>query len=447
MRSRAFLLWASPSRCCRAALFILISSPSLHLLACCFPASTPALTRRAIPSHAKAPGLGASSCRGNLPLSLSAPVRLVPAPPRPSGGASRRMEAMDIKYKPIMFPNGAAVKKVKPAAVAPAAGLGLGEPLYRECLKNHAASLGGHAVDGCGEFMPSPGANPADPTSLKCAACGCHRNFHRRTMEGSPPPAPLALPPPPPPGVRHGPPHRGGEETPEDRHPGVVDADDSDSDSDGSEYDEERSVSPPPHHVPAPVAQQPPPPHYFASPPHMLLSLGSGAPGAAAQRLPAPAQAQLTPSSAPPPGAMPRKRFRTKFTAEQKQRMQELSERLGWRLQKRDEAIVDEWCRDMGVGKGVFKVWMHNNKHNFLGGHSARRSASGGAAPPPHGPASAGAAAPSFSPPSITPPPPVLTSSPPPPATGFSINGAAPTVTAAGHTDNANGASSPPQSA
>ena len=380
------------------------------------------------------------------------------------------MEAMDVKYKPVMFPNGAALKKaVKPAAVAPA-----GEPLYRECLKNHAASLGGHAVDGCGEFMPSPGANPADPTSLKCAACGCHRNFHRRTLEGSPPPphapAPLALPPPPPPPasvLMHGHPHRGGEETPEDRHhPGVVDADDSDSDSEGSEYDEERSVSPPPpphapshHHVPAPVAQQPPP--YFATAPHMLLSLGSGgAPGAAvaaaasaAQRLQAPAPQQLTPSSAPPgPGGvgampMPRKRFRTKFTAEQKQRMQELSERLGWRLQKRDEAIVDEWCRDIGVGKGVFKVWMHNNKHNFLGGHSARRSASAsaGACAPLQTPG--GAAAPSsFNPSRITPPPPVLTSSPTS-ATGFNINGAAssaPTVVTADHTDNAaNGASSP----
>ncbi|KAL2454594.1 Zinc-finger homeodomain protein 11 [Abeliophyllum distichum] len=51
---------------------------------------------------------------------------------------------------------------------------------YKECLKNHAASLGGHAVDGCGEFMLSPTANPSEPTSLKCAACGCHRNFHRR---------------------------------------------------------------------------------------------------------------------------------------------------------------------------------------------------------------------------------------------------------------------------
>ncbi|KAK1352121.1 zinc-finger homeodomain protein 4-like [Heracleum sosnowskyi] len=26
---------------------------------------------------------------------------------------------------------------------------------YKECLKNHAASMGGNATDGCGEFMPS----------------------------------------------------------------------------------------------------------------------------------------------------------------------------------------------------------------------------------------------------------------------------------------------------
>uniref|UniRef100_A0A5K1AQY7 ZF-HD dimerization-type domain-containing protein n=1 Tax=Nymphaea colorata TaxID=210225 RepID=A0A5K1AQY7_9MAGN len=71
--------------------------------------------------------------------------------------------------------------------------------VYRECLKNHAASIGGHAVDGCCEFM----ASSADP--LKCAACGCHRNFHRREAEGEmfPRPYPLCtctlpLPQPPP---------------------------------------------------------------------------------------------------------------------------------------------------------------------------------------------------------------------------------------------------------
>ncbi|KAK4347784.1 hypothetical protein RND71_034123 [Anisodus tanguticus] len=52
---------------------------------------------------------------------------------------------------------------------------------YKECQKNHAASVGGYAVDGCREFMPSgeEGTNNA----FICAACGCHRNFHRREVE------------------------------------------------------------------------------------------------------------------------------------------------------------------------------------------------------------------------------------------------------------------------
>ncbi|CAL5098523.1 unnamed protein product [Urochloa decumbens] len=52
---------------------------------------------------------------------------------------------------------------------------------YRECQRNHAASIGGYAVDGCREFM----ASGADGTAaaLLCAACGCHRSFHRREVE------------------------------------------------------------------------------------------------------------------------------------------------------------------------------------------------------------------------------------------------------------------------
>ncbi|KAL3537477.1 hypothetical protein ACH5RR_000843 [Cinchona calisaya] len=50
---------------------------------------------------------------------------------------------------------------------------------YKECLKNHAANIGLHALDGCAEYMPSPNANPTDPSSIKCDSCGCHRNFHR----------------------------------------------------------------------------------------------------------------------------------------------------------------------------------------------------------------------------------------------------------------------------
>lgn len=52
---------------------------------------------------------------------------------------------------------------------------------YRECLKNHAASMGGHAVDGCREFMPS--GEEGTPGALKCAACSCHQNFHRKEID------------------------------------------------------------------------------------------------------------------------------------------------------------------------------------------------------------------------------------------------------------------------
>ncbi|XP_047313250.1 mini zinc finger protein 2-like [Impatiens glandulifera] len=49
---------------------------------------------------------------------------------------------------------------------------------YAECQKNHAASMGGYAVDGCREFMARGGEGT--PAALVCAACGCHRSFHRR---------------------------------------------------------------------------------------------------------------------------------------------------------------------------------------------------------------------------------------------------------------------------
>jgi len=49
---------------------------------------------------------------------------------------------------------------------------------YGMCQKNHAASTGGYALDGCREFIPS--GNHGTELALVCAACGCHRNFHRR---------------------------------------------------------------------------------------------------------------------------------------------------------------------------------------------------------------------------------------------------------------------------
>ncbi len=45
--------------------------------------------------------------------------------------------------------------------------------------------------------------------------------------------------------------------------------------------------------------------------------------------------------------------------------MLEFAERVGWKMQKRDEELVTEFCNEVGVDKGVLKVWMHNNKNTF----------------------------------------------------------------------------------
>ncbi|KAK9669237.1 hypothetical protein RND81_13G118100 [Saponaria officinalis] len=51
---------------------------------------------------------------------------------------------------------------------------------YGECQKNHAASMGGYALDGCTEFMPS--GVEGTSKALLCAACFCHRNFHTKLL-------------------------------------------------------------------------------------------------------------------------------------------------------------------------------------------------------------------------------------------------------------------------
>lgn len=45
--------------------------------------------------------------------------------------------------------------------------------------------------------------------------------------------------------------------------------------------------------------------------------------------------------------------------------MHNFSEKLGWRMQKGDDGLVQEFCNDIGVSRGVFKVWMHNNKNTL----------------------------------------------------------------------------------
>lgn len=222
---------------------------------------------------------------------------------------------------------------------------------YKECLKNHAASLGGHALDGCGEFMPSPTATATDPTSLKCAACGCHRNFHRREPEDISHTASLSNP---------------------------------------TNANTTATIEYQPHHrhhpPPPPPAQQPQPPasqrspnssspppissSYYPSAPHMLLALSGNLQSAQETMI---SNLNVNVSS----NSSARKRFRTKFSQSQKEKMFQFAERVGWKMQKRDDETVQEFCNEVGVDRTVLKVWMHNNK-NTLAKRDLNGSSGGG---------------------------------------------------------------------
>ncbi|KAL1559000.1 Zinc-finger homeodomain protein [Salvia divinorum] len=208
------------------------------------------------------------------------PTRIQPAPPSCNGVLKR--------HAPLHLHHG------HPVVVA-----------YKECLKNHAASVGGHAVDGCGDFMPSP---VSYPTPLKCAACGCHRNFHCPELEEPS----AALP--------------------------------------ALEYHHHLSSGSPDNSpFPPPISSS-----YYPSAPHMLLALSHGGGGV-----------PINASSSPLMSSGSRKRFRTRFTRNQKEKMLEFAKRLGWKMQKKDEDLISEFCSEAGLEKGVFKVWMHNNKNTL----------------------------------------------------------------------------------
>ncbi|KAK8710857.1 hypothetical protein V6N13_146166 [Hibiscus sabdariffa] len=174
---------------------------------------------------------------------------------------------------------------------------------YWECLKNHAASMGGHVVDGCGEFMPSGEDGTGEP--LKCAACECHRSFHRKEINGE---------------WQY--PHQQQQPTPlrQQRFPLGL------------------SNSTTPCLPIAPAATM-----NFGGGSEQDLNMLAG--GRDSSRL-----------------QSSKKRFRTKFSKEQKEKMMEFGEKLGWRIQKQDEAQVQQFCGEVGVKRQVFKVWMHNHK-------------------------------------------------------------------------------------
>ncbi|KAJ0977202.1 hypothetical protein J5N97_012676 [Dioscorea zingiberensis] len=158
---------------------------------------------------------------------------------------------------------------------------------YKECLKNHAASIGGNATDGCGEFMPS--GEEGSLEALKCSACNCHRNFHRKELEGH----------------------------------------ESSSCVDHYCYHNynkpRKGVLISQHH-------------------QMIMPLG------AIQTSESDHEMMHRPSMTM------KKRFRTKFTPEQKEKMLAFANQVGWRLQKQEESVVQSFCQEIGVKRRVLKV-------------------------------------------------------------------------------------------
>ncbi|XP_023737828.1 zinc-finger homeodomain protein 6 [Lactuca sativa] len=187
---------------------------------------------------------------------------------------------------------------------------------YRGCLRNHAANMGAHVLDGCGEFMPS--GEDGTPEALKCAACECHRSFHRREVEGeTTSQIPLTHNQPPPAAAVHLP--------------------------------------------PAPSSQQRHHRYYHHPMPPIMMAFG-GAGGAPAESSSEDLNVFRTSSGVQLMAQTSKKRFRTKFTQEQKEKMQDFADRIGWKIQKQDEQELVQFCHDVGLKRQVFKVWMHNNK-------------------------------------------------------------------------------------
>lgn len=208
------------------------------------------------------------------------------------------------------------------------------KPRYRECLKNHAVGLGGHAVDGCCEFLPAGVEGSLD--ALKCAACNCHRNFHRKDTDHASPSSAAATTNDA--GFNFTPhPH------PQHHPPFLL-----------------------PHHV-APQYYRTPSGYLHVGPPRPLAlpSTSGGGGGGSYDQEDISNLNNTSSGGGGGSGGSGGKRYRTKFTAEQKEKMLELAEKLGWRIQKHDDEVIQQFCNETGVKRHVLKVWMHNNKHTI----------------------------------------------------------------------------------
>ncbi|XP_010442119.1 PREDICTED: zinc-finger homeodomain protein 13-like [Camelina sativa] len=162
------------------------------------------------------------------------------------------------------------------------------KPHYGECRKNHAADIGTTAYDGCGEFVTA--AEEEEDQSLNCAACGCHRNFHREELITDNGVAETVL--------------------------------------------EVLKIS-------SLQFRQ-----IFCSP------YGGGK--SKAKKKKEEKGEDLVEKRV--------KRLKTKFTAEQTEKMKDYAEKLRWKVRPEMRDEVEEFCVEIGVNRKKFKIWMNNHK-------------------------------------------------------------------------------------
>lgn len=179
---------------------------------------------------------------------------------------------------------------------------------YKECQKNHAASTGGHVLDGCCEFMAC--GEDGTLTALKCAACNCHRSFHRKEVYGQ----------------------RSSKQDQVMTTPAFY--------SSNSSY---KAMQPRGMYPTGEIIGR----RTSSSSEDMKKILSHRNQNVDGKGLMM---------------SIKKKRVRTKINEEQKKKMKEFAERLGWRMQKKDEEEIDKFCRMVNLRRQVFKVWIHNNK-------------------------------------------------------------------------------------
>ncbi|KAI3932545.1 hypothetical protein MKX01_026041 [Papaver californicum] len=248
---------------------------------------------------------------------------------------------------------------------------------YKECLKNHAASIGGHANDGCGEFMQEAAADQDNNNNnaarlLRCAACGCHRNFHRKEIHGSGFVDHLQQP------IVN---YNGGTNP---RYEKMTKNKSQHHQSRGG-FNSLSSFSLP-HQVNN--NQQFLVQHRSSknnSPINNNNNIRDGLFGDNANTTTMDYNNTNEDRRSETPeercGMMrngisssnnnhnnnnsSNKRFRTKFSQEQKEKMLDFADKIGWRIQKQDDAALNQFCIEIGVKRQVLKVWMHNNKNTL----------------------------------------------------------------------------------